>query len=403
MKKILVFLLIIVLVVATIGCGSQPATNPEAPADTGTDTSTDTASDTETETDSSNFKIGIVTGTVSQGEEEFRAAEAMVAKYGDMIKHITYPDKFAQETETTISQVASLGADPDVKAIVFVQAIPGAAAAIDAVRETRPDMLFILGAPHEDPEVVASRADIILELDQLQRGESIIQVAKDMGAKTFIHYSFPRHMSYELLSARRDALKATADKMGIEFVEVDAPDPTSEAGVPGSQQFIMEDVPRQVDKYGKDTAFFSTNCSMMEPIIIQSLEQGAIFPEQCCPSPYHAYPGALGIKIPEDKAGDLEFLSAQISEKIAEKGGTGRFGTWNRPANVAMIEAGVEYAQAFAKGEIERFDPEAMKGFMKQVTDDKNNEVEFSILDLEDEVDNYDGNFILFVLGSQLF
>ena len=399
MKKILVFLLITMLILTTAGCGAKPATSPETPGDTATDSETDPSSDS----DSSDFKIGIVTGTVSQGEEEFRAAEAMVAEYGDMIKHITYPDKFAQETETTISQVQSLASDPDVKAIVFVQAIPGAAAAMDAVRETRPDMLFILGAPHEDPEVAASRADIILELDQLQRGASVMQMAKDMGAKTFVHYSFPRHMSYELLSARRDALKASADSIGIEFVEVDAPDPTSEAGVPGSQQFIMEDVPRQVDKYGKDTAFFSTNCSMMEPIIIQSLELGAIFPEQCCPSPYHAYPGALGIEIPADKAGDLDFLSAQISEKVAEKGGTGRFGTWNKPANVAMIEAGVEYAKAFAKGEIDRFDPEAMQEFVKQVTDDKNNEVKFSVLDLKDEVDNYNGNFLLFVLGSQIF
>ena len=388
MKKILVFVLITMLVVTTAGCGAKTATTP----DTGSSGTGDT-----------DYKIGIVTGTVSQGEEEFRAAESMVATYGDMIKHITYPDKFAQETETTISQVSALASDPDVKAIVFVQAIPGAAAAMDAVRETRPEMLFILGAPHEDPEVVASRADIILELDQLQRGESIMQVAKDMGAETFVHYSFPRHMSYELLSARRDALKATADRIGIKFVEVDAPDPTSEAGIPGAQQFIMEDVPRQVEEYGKDTAFFSTNCSMMEPIIVQSLELGAIFPEQCCPSPYHAYPGALGIEIPEDKAGDLDFLSAQIAAKVAEKGGTGRFGTWNRPANVAMIEAGVQYAMAFAEGDVERFDPEAMKVFFKEVTSDTNNEVEFSTLELDDELDGYEGNFMLFVLGSQLF
>ena len=37
----------------------------------------------------------------------------MVEKYGDMIKHVTYPDRFAQEVETTIAQVSSLAADPD--------------------------------------------------------------------------------------------------------------------------------------------------------------------------------------------------------------------------------------------------------------------------------------------------
>ncbi|MEY8417342.1 Protein of unknown function [Tissierella praeacuta DSM 18095] len=386
MKKILVLLLVTMLVITSAGCGAKTT------SDVVNEPNTD-GGDVVEKTD---YKIGIVTGTVSQGEEEFRAGERMVAKYGDMIKHITYPDKFAQEQETTIAQVASLAADKDVKAIIFVQAVPGAAAAIDKVRETRPDMLFILGAPHEDPEAIASRADIALELDQLQRGESVVHTAKEMGAKTFIHYSFPRHMSYELLSARRDIFKKTCGEVGLEFVEVDAPDPLSDAGVPGAQQFILEDVPRQVEKYGKDTAFFSTNCAMQEPLIKQALETGAIYPEQCCPSPYHAYPGALGIEIPADKAGDLDYLSEQIASKIAEKGGTGRFGTWNRPANVAMIEAGVEYAKAYCEGKIDKFDKDSIVNYMKEVTDDKNDEVKFS------ELENTP-NFLLFVLGSQVF
>ena len=40
---------------------------------------------------------------------------------------------------------------------------------------------------------------------------------------------------------------------------------------------------------------------MQEPLIKSTLQEGAIFPQQCCPSPYHAYPSALGIEIPEDK------------------------------------------------------------------------------------------------------
>ncbi|WP_353092981.1 DUF3798 domain-containing protein [Tissierella praeacuta] len=389
MKKILVLFLVTMLVITSAGCGAKNTSDVvNDPA----------ASDTPVNTDSKpNYKIGIVTGTVSQGEEEFRAGERMVAKYGNMIKHITYPDKFAQEQETTIAQVASLAADPDVKAIVFVQAVSGAAPAIDKVRETRPDILFILGVPHEDPETIAARGDVLLELDQLQRGESIIRKAQEMGAKTFIHYSFPRHMSMELLAARRDAFKETCAKLGIEFVEVDAPDPTSDAGVNGAQQFILEDVPRQVEKYGKDTAFFSTNCSMQEPLIKQALETGAIYPEQCCPSPYHAYPGALGIEIPQNKAGDLDYLSEQISAKIAEKGGTGRFGTWNRPANVAIIEAGVEYAKAYCEGTIEKFDKESIIKYMKEVTEDTADEVKFS------ELNEDTPNFLLFVLGSQVF
>lgn len=245
----------------------------------------------------------------------------MIAKYGkDSIKHVTYPDKFTEEQETTIAQITGLAADPDIKAIIICQAVPGTAAAIDKIKEERDDILFIAGVPHEDPETISARADIVLETDNLKRGETIVSLAKEMGAETFVHYSFPRHMSMELLAQRRDIMKETCEELGLKYVEVDAPDPTGDAGISGAQQFMIEDVPRQVEKYGKDTAFFNTNCSMQEPPLIKAvLDAGAIYPEQCCPSPYHAYPGALGIEIPEEKAGDVNYMLEQIKEKKLKK------------------------------------------------------------------------------------
>src|SRR5690606_10107735 len=59
----------------------------------------------EATTDATTFKIGLVTGTVSQNEDEYRGAEAAIAKYPGLIKHVTYPDNFMQEQETFIAQV----------------------------------------------------------------------------------------------------------------------------------------------------------------------------------------------------------------------------------------------------------------------------------------------------------
>ena len=86
------------------------------------------------------FHIGICTGTVSQSEDDLRGAEAMIAKYGDvsdggMIKHLTYPDNFMQEMETTISQIASLADDPLMKVVIVNQAIPGTTEGFRRVRE----------------------------------------------------------------------------------------------------------------------------------------------------------------------------------------------------------------------------------------------------------------------------
>ncbi|WP_250859063.1 DUF3798 domain-containing protein [Oceanirhabdus seepicola] len=296
------------------------------------------------------YKIGIMTGTVTQNEEEYRAAQRVKAKYGDMIIHQTSPDDFMKEQEVTISNVLSMASDPDVKAIIICQAIPGSSAAIDKAREMRDDILFIVGVPGEDPDMIASKADIVLQADELGMGTAIIEQAKKQGAKTFVHYSFPRHMSYQLLSMRRDIFKEQCKELGLEFVDATAPDPTGDAGVPGAQQFILEDVPRKVAEYGKDTAFFSTNCSMQEPLIKSCLLEGAIYPQPCCPSPYHGFPGALGIAIPEDKQGDIPYAVEQIKSKIAEYDGTGRFSTWPVPINMMFIEAGAEYAIAYLDG-----------------------------------------------------
>ncbi|AOT68813.1 DUF3798 domain-containing protein [Geosporobacter ferrireducens] len=335
LKRSLAIMLAVMMMLSLAACGSKPADQPAAQ---------DPAPAEES------FKIGIMTGTVSQNEEEYRAAENVKAKYGDMIVLQTYPDSFMKEQETTIANIMSMASDPEVKAIVVCQAVPGISAAIDRSREIRSDLLFIVGSPQEDPDMISSKADVVLQADELGMGYAVIEQAKKMGANTFVHYSFPRHMSYQLLAMRRELFKEKCAELDIKFVDATAPDPTSDAGVSGAQQFILEDVPRKVTELGKETAFFSTNCSMQEPLIRSVLEQGALYPQQCCPSPYHGYPGALGIEIPEDKAGNIGYLVEQITTKLAEKGGTGRFSTWPVPVNMMFVEAGAEYAKAYLEG-----------------------------------------------------
>ena len=286
------------------------------------------------------FKIGIMTGTVSQGEDEFRAGQMVVQKYGqDHVKMVTYPDNFMQEQETVIAQLVGLASDPDVKVIVVGQAIPGTVAAVRKIREKRPDILIGMIEAHEDPDIVNQTADISIQPDQLARGRTIIAVAKKMGVTDLIHYSFPRHMSMELIARRRDIMKSAAAANGIKFHFVTAPDPMGEGGLPATQQFVMEDVPRELRQYGPKTAFFSTNCGMMDPMIRTVLNNGGYVPEQCCPSPTHGYPTALGIAIPPDKAGDFAYINAENKKVIADHHMTGHFATWPVPEVMLSIRA----------------------------------------------------------------
>ena len=346
MKKLLALLLAGAMALSMVACGgSEPAPSEggEAAAPAG--------------------KVAIITNTVSQNEEEYRSAELMTAKYGDRIVHVTWPDNFMAEQEQMITTVSKLAADPEIKAIVINQAVPGTNPAIDKLLETRDDMFIVYATPQENPEDVAVRADIIMQPNELDMGPAMVELAYEMGAKTFVHYSFPRHMAQIMLSGRRDLMMAKCEELGIQFVDATAPDPTGDSGTAGAQQFILEDVPKMVAQYGKDTAFFSTNCAMQVPLIKACVEEGAMYPQPCCPSPYHGYPTALGLVAEGDSAAAItvEEIVAQTTAALEEAGVLGRFGTWPVPTSMMMTVAGTEYAIDWIDGEItDRLDVDAL-------------------------------------------
>jgi len=278
------------------------------------------------------FHIGVVTGTVSQSEDDLRGAEQLIKEYGSvkdggMIQHITYPDDFMSQQETFISSLVAFADDPLMKAIVVNNAIPGTSEAFKRIRAKRPDILLFAGEPHEDPLVIQQAADLAVSNDFVSRGYTIIWAAKQLGAKNFVHISFPRHMSYETLGRRRAIMEQACKDLGMNFYFETAPDPTSDVGVAGAQQFILEKVPQWIQKYGKETAFFCTNDAHTEPLLKQLLTYGGIFVEADLPSPLMGYPGALGLDLSKE-AGDFPAILKKVEQAVIAKGGAGRFGTW---------------------------------------------------------------------------
>jgi len=321
----------------------------------------------------SDYHIGVVSGTVSQSEDGLRGAQALLKKYGSVedggkVIHITYPDNFMQEMETTISQIVSLADDPKMKAIIVVEAIPGTVEAFRRVREKNPDILLIANSPHEDPEMIADVADLVLNPDNVARGYLIVKAAKEMGAKKFMHISFPRHMSYELMSRRRDIMKQAAEDLGMEFITMTAPDPVSDVGVAGAQQFILEKVPSWLKKYGKDTAFFATNDAQTEPLLKRIAEEGGYFVEADLPSPTMGYPGALGVKFDESEKGNWPKILSKVEKSVVAAGGAKRMGTWAYSYNFASAVALGTHAVNVIEGRAEIADFDAVMAALKEQT-----------------------------------
>lgn len=316
MKKIISMLLIVAMALTIASCGTTNAPS------TGASGASETAASNE------NYHIGIVTGSVSQSEDDRRGAEAFQAKFGaDRVTLGIYPDNFTEELETTVQTIVNLSDDPLMKAIIVNQAVPGTTEAFRRIKEKRPDILCFAGEAHEDLPEIGSASDLVCNNDFVARGYLIIRTAHELGCDTFVHISFPRHMAYETMSRRVAIMKAACEEFGMKFVLETAPDPTSDVGVPGAQAYILEKVPEWVEMYGKNAAYFCTNDAHTEPLLKQLLAYGGYFIEADLPSPLMGYPGALGLDLTAE-AGDFEKILAKVESGIVEKGGAGKFGTW---------------------------------------------------------------------------
>ena len=301
-------------------------------------------------------KIAIITTGLNGSEEEYCFAQQELARYGAAkILHIAWPDDVMAEPELMVKTMAEIAADPGIKALVINQAVSGTLTAIHKLQEIRSDIFITLIEAAENTPQLAQVADLILSTDEVGMGPAMIQQAHKMGAKTFVYYSFPRHTAHPLLAQRYELMEQECVKLGITFVDATVPDPQEKGGIAGSQQAIWEGVAQMAAQYGQDTAFFSTSCALQPPLVLAVVEAGAIYPQPCCPSPYHGIVQGLGIKFPEEyqslSAEGLTYAIDESARILQEKNMPGRISTWPVPAAMLMTAAGVEYAVKRLNGE----------------------------------------------------
>ena len=336
------------------------------------------------------YHIAIVTPTLSTSEDEYRAGEEMAKKYPEIVKHLTLPENFEEEIETCISTIVSAADDPLMKAVVVVSGQSGLIPAFQQIKEKNPDIFTVTAPIFDEPEMMSEYIDLNLDTNWLERGRTIVEKANKMGAKTFVHYSFPTHLSKPLISARKDKMKETCEKLGMEFVEVVTPDPQTGDSVEAMQQFLQEDIPRQIEKYGKDTNIFGSNCPMYDVIIKEALELKYIVAEQCCPTPTQAYPTVLGLEISEEDQTNFDKINEMISEKVAEKDMTGRLSGWPISVTVYMPEFAVEVAKEVVENDFDYLDATKLNELTKEKFG-----VEVDYTKLEDNGKTFDNYFVM--------
>ncbi|MCL1873070.1 MAG: DUF3798 domain-containing protein [Clostridiales bacterium] len=340
-----------------------------------------------------NYKIAFCTLRFFDDEEANLCAEKALDMYGsERIQHFqgkyygfvaqeninpgyisvaVKPEPFSAPTkEEVIAHYLSMVKDPDIKVVIANQN-HFAAGVFEAIRKIRPDILLIAITPGET-DTISQFADIVMQTDELAMGRTIPRQAKKLGAKTLVHYSFPRHMDISILARQREIMEGICREIGLEFIYIEVPDPMDDGGFSVTYQFILDDITKKVAEYGPDTCFFSTYYGMQETLILAALEQKAIVAQQCEPGPYVGYSRALGIEGPWYKAGDVQWINEQIHSRLAEGKyevydwhswvktgeveipiGTGRFSSWPVPPAMVMGIAAIEYGLAFIEGKVD--------------------------------------------------
>lgn len=369
LRSVLALLMALMLLVSAVGCGSSSSSSEKSTTSTNETVSNETTTEEVEET----WKIGIMTSSVSQGEEQWRAAERIIEQYGsDRVILQAFPDNFTTEQETTISTALSIVSDPDVKVMIFGKSLIGTTAACQKIREVRPDVVIIAGSFNEAAASMSEYCDVFYREDMPAMGKQIVEIAKQAGCGTIVHYSFPRHLANANMAQRLQIIKDLSAKAGIKVVEVSTPDPSSDAGTAGTQQFVLEDVPREIEKYGSNTMFFGTNTAQLEPMI-KACAQGKAYYYPSVQSVFTGYTGALGLSIPNDHKFDAEYYVEEIKKKLAEAGCEGHMGAWVVPFEAFELDGAMNYAVKYCKGETNgvKFDPEIFKKALSEAANGK--------------------------------
>ena len=340
-------------------------------------------------------KIAIITDPPTINMDDFHSADRLIEKYGaDKIIHTTWPEDFMAEQDKVIDIVTAQARDREVRVLIVSQAIQGTNTAIDELKKIRDDIFIVCSEIQESSLVTSRQANLLLNHNQMGMGSAMVKQAKKQGAKVFVHYSFPRHMLQQILSSRLEMIKGTCAAEGIKFVYATAPDSAEEAGLASAHQFILEDVPKLVAKYGEDTAFFSTCCSHQVPLIKAVVNSHGIYPQPCCPSPFHGFPEALGIKTDGSKE-DLNYVISEACRIAAEKNMTDRLSTWPVSASMMFTNAGAEYAIKWIRDEVPKtgIDNQTLVNYMNnyivEVIGEESNISMVSYSDVGRTYDNY--------------
>ncbi|MDR1045210.1 MAG: DUF3798 domain-containing protein [Candidatus Adiutrix sp.] len=289
----------------------------------------------------------------------------------DLLKHwpqekVTlrhFPEPGLKDPTLISRLLADLADDASLKAVVIGEAPAGCLDGLARLKARRPDLYLLVIDPHEGLEKMARVATLSLSLDHIARGYLYPVLARRMGARSLVLYSFPRHMELEELGRMQRVMTQACRDLGLILVsDLQGPDPgLPEADLADLEAYLEKTMGRYLEQYGPDTAFVATSTVHSDILVPAIMRQGGRSLPAVQSSLILGFPEALDLG---DEArllfGQWRRLLAVEDEKIMALNPPGQFASWVYPYPHTAMLAMVDMAVRAGEEKIDLCDPEAL-------------------------------------------
>jgi hypothetical protein len=294
------------------------------------------------------LRVVAITPSEAAAPGEFRGAEAFVRDFaakgpGEAAVHAILPDR-PKDGEAVASFIAKAAADPSIKAILVDPAVSGTAEGFRRVKEARAGggaastgLLCIAADSNEDPLLIESSADLVVDLDRVYRAYLVPWAAKRMGAASLVAV-YAREEDADPTAIRERAIMSAASAdLGLKYAAM-----TSPAGVDAAA-FVRAGTGAWLRDYGPKAALYCSSPALVEPVIAGAIAGGGMVVDAAGEGTRAAYAAALGLDLSSAK-GDPKKELRLLEAAVSSLGERGRFGLWDAACAEASVRGLGEFA-----------------------------------------------------------
>ncbi|MDR2460503.1 MAG: DUF3798 domain-containing protein [Deltaproteobacteria bacterium] len=241
--------------------------------------------------------------------------------------------------------LSSLVEDNKLRVLIVFNGPIGTLDAIKGFKEKRPEVPVLVGATEEDLDAMAQVANLVIDQDFISMGYLVPWGAKELGANTLVYVGTTLNLDDSPPARLYATMLVACEDLGITLEQVEVPPGKTEA-----DSYIRQNYPLWVEKYGKETLFF-TQDSFMTPVLVQgAIAHGGFFMDlDSSPLPL-GYPNTFG---DNDVNAFVEWEdNLKLMEQVIDaQGASGRLGTNAAPWNRVYLLALTKFARLIAIGE----------------------------------------------------